>query len=116
MKYDGLRMGLLALLLFAGGCAFTPDDWDVDELEMDGVSLEVDSQSVEEWGATDDVLFGTSGGDRPDRSTSGQRSSDQSTAGSMGLGSVEMRTNYDPTKPQPDPWDELRWRSSGSGR
>ncbi len=97
MKERKLSIGLLVLVVFAGGCVLTP--YDPEEEEVNSVSSEVSTaQPQDTEGATNDPLT----------------PSNPVTAGQSAPSPVDTRLSNDPTKPQPDPWDGMRWRSLNS--
>jgi hypothetical protein len=94
-----LAIGLL-VFVFAGGCVLTP--YDLEEEAVDSVSSEVSTaqRGQETEGATNNTLTPL----------------DPVTGAQTAPSTVDTRMNSDPTKPQPDPWDGMRWRSLSSSR
>lgn len=98
MKDRKFVIGLLMSFVFAGGCILTP--YDPEEEAVDSVSSEV---STAQAGQDDEVIGDT-------------LTLDPATGNQTLPTAVDTRLNNDPTKPQPDPWDGMRWRSLSTAR
>lgn len=98
MKDRKLAVGLLVSVVFAGGCVLTP--YDPEEEAVDSVSSEVNTAQP----GSDDTAPTT------------LAPLDPVTGAQTSPTTVDTRLSNDPTKPQPDPWDGMRWRSLNTAR
>ena len=102
LRKTKILTGLMALALFMGGCIVEPLDEEPAE-ETGSVSAGV-SASPDELGSSDDPGFIPA---IPVKD--GMR-----TGQSSGVPDIGSHTEADPTKPQPDPWDGVKWQSEDS--